>query len=98
MASPSIAWLSCMSSEKSVLAAAWSAAATMSESKIEMPVSLRDVDGSLVGLDREWRWAKNAKYVKGAANFLPALIKLASRHRLRVERRANAEHHRRQVS
>jgi len=41
----------------------------MSESKIEYP-------------DRKWHglWTKDAKYVKGAANFLPALAKLAPRH------------------
>jgi hypothetical protein len=40
------------------------------------------VHGSLVGLDRNryGLWTKDAKYVKGAANFLPALVKLAPRH------------------
>jgi hypothetical protein len=40
------------------------------------------VHGSLVSLDRKWRglWTKDAKYVKGAANFLPALVKLPPRH------------------
>jgi hypothetical protein len=40
------------------------------------------VHGSLVGLDRKWHGlrTKDAKYVKGAANFLPALVKLAPRH------------------
>ena len=38
--------------------------------------------GSLMGLDRKWHGirAKDAKYVKGTANFLPALVKLAPRH------------------
>jgi len=37
--------------------------------------------GSLVGLDRKWHGlrTKDAKYVKGAANFLPILAKLAPR-------------------
>jgi len=40
------------------------------------------VHGSLVGLDRKWHglWTKDAKYVQGTANFLPALVKLAPRH------------------
>jgi hypothetical protein len=35
-----------------------------------------------MGLDRKWHgfWTKDAKYVKGATNFLPALVKLAPRH------------------
>jgi hypothetical protein len=38
--------------------------------------------GSLVDLDRKWHGLRteDAKYVKGAANFLPALVKLAPRH------------------
>jgi len=45
-------------------------------------VSLRNVHGSLVGLDRKWHglWTKDAKYVQGTANFLPALVKLGARH------------------
>jgi hypothetical protein len=33
------------------------------------------LDGKRYGL-----WAKDAKYVEGATNFLPALIELAPRH------------------
>jgi hypothetical protein len=37
--------------------------------------------GSLVGLDRKRHglWTKDAKYVEGAANVLPTLVKLAPR-------------------
>jgi len=37
------------------------------------------VHGSFVGLDRKRHglWTKDAKYVKGAANVLPTLVKLA---------------------
>jgi hypothetical protein len=40
------------------------------------------VHGSLVGLDRKRHrlWTKDAKYLKGVVNFLPALVKLAPRH------------------
>ena len=42
----------------------------------------RNLDGSLMGLDgkRYGLWAKDAKYVEGAPNFLPALVKLAPRY------------------
>jgi hypothetical protein len=35
-----------------------------------------------MGLNRKRHglWTEDAKYVKGAANFLPALVKLAPRH------------------
>jgi hypothetical protein len=40
------------------------------------------VYGSLVGLDckRHGPWTKDAKYVEGTANFVPALVKFAPRH------------------
>jgi hypothetical protein len=40
------------------------------------------VHGSLVGLGREWYGLRteDAKYVEGAANFIPAPVKLAPRH------------------
>ncbi len=54
----------------------------MSESKIEYPYRSAMCKARSWVSTRKWHGlgTKDAKYVEGAANFLPALVKLAPRH------------------